>query len=254
MTAEVRPAGRLGACGALVALGSALALVGTAPTAGASTGGVRVVPTTRTETSHSFAGYGLGAVSGKNHAWTLTTTITVPHLKCTAAERVVDPSVQLTATGSQSRVVLAGVYVGCVNGRPDYHPVFIIGSSVTVGTNVVRAGNVVQLTATVSDQHVQATVDDRTTKTTRSAGGGGSGEAKAPTVGVASWFTGGKRLAVPDFGSITFSRADVNTTAFGRKSGSLVEYNRVSDRGLREITTGALNSTGSGFTTTYVRP
>lgn len=197
------------------------------------------------KTSTSFAGY--IDTTSVGH-WTISATIVVPKVTCTAGEtREVTPAIGVESASAPSHV---GVIVGCADGKVTYKPVLELNGSTAYATATdMRAGDVLKLTVNLSSGASESIVD--TTHTfnghRQSPQGNMVDDPYAVDLGRN---VNGVPMGVPSFGTVHFSAVLVNGVPFG-SSGSLTGYNRETSTGTLQIQTGALASNKEAFATTF---
>jgi hypothetical protein len=218
--------------------------------------GAAVLPSVRgpgsAYTSTTFAGYLLQA-GGPS---TVTATFRVPALRCTAARREIVASVVLAGTtrSGHSTQSFASLLLGCYGGKAHFWPVLVVNNNETnYPTVAARPGDVVTLTAdsklTAGGKDATATVSvaDKTRKFTRKLTGTFV-TSSYPWIGLSAWFEHSKETGVPDFGSFRYYDCASDGSPMSTKFGWL-RYDRVTPKGVVQISTGAIHS--AGFTSTF---
>jgi hypothetical protein len=237
------------ACAVAVA-GVALSTV-VVTAASASGGGVPIhpgalSPAGRVTSNRDFAGYQTGVTAGS--ATSSAASFTVPTLSCTTAGRAIAPDVGVAA----KTVSVAGVSIGCANGKAVYFPFLVAnGAEADYTSTHFSAGDVINLSASVTTTGITVQVTDATKNVsvaTTITGAGAS--ANAAWIGDDSWSSsGGTRLGVPNFGKLTFTNCLIDGTALGGWHPQA--YQRVNGRGTVEIATGGLWPGGTTFNTFF---
>ncbi|MBO0728911.1 MAG: hypothetical protein J2P57_06600 [Acidimicrobiaceae bacterium] len=217
---------------------------GTSPLGGAGT----AIPTSKCSTGGNscFAGYAVAVPTGSHSA---SLTFVVSALTCGKIERSVLPSLILeNSTGSKD--VVGGVEETCLSGKATYTALVQAGSTLTSITKRVRARDKVTVIASVTSTNVAVKVKDVTAVWSKTV--------EEPRLVPAfadfgmDWVFNrntGVVFGVPKFGKATFS----NSLAGGKAIAKLThtKFNRTIS-GTRDITTGPINSAGTGFVCTFV--
>jgi len=217
---------------------------------GPDTGSPAIGRITAAVTSNrNFAGYQTGVTAGS--ATSSAATFTVPKLSCTTTNRVIAPDVGVAANNFKT-VSVAGVSIGCANGKAVYFP-FLVANRAEADYASTRfaAGDVINLSASVTTSGVTVQVTDVTKNVTVATTITGAGASpNAAWIGDDPWFSSsGARLGVPNFGKLTFTNCLIDGTALGGFHPQ--EFQRVNGRGTVEIATGGLSPDGTAFTTLY---
>lgn len=246
----------------LSAAALALLLVVSAPALGARLIRARSAQLNRAQPavtdSHNFAGYIYDGVSYPN--FTVTAKIVVPKLRCTKGrERAVDPSVGMStkkSTSSRRHSSLAGLFVGCENGKANFFPNLEVNGSSHKYTDLrAKPADTIVLRVAESASSTAVSVVDKTHKFRASLKGAGRNKLLGPWVGDVGWYSP-RLLGVPDFGTLHFSDSKLNGMAFaswGAMTGSgstPVREDRVK-HGATKIATSAFATDQESFTTTY---
>jgi hypothetical protein len=195
--------------------------------------------------STSYAGYIDTTSTGH---WTISATIVLPKVTCTAGEtREITPSIGVESASAPSHV---GVVVGCANGKVTYQPVLELNGSTAYATAThMQAGDVVKLIVNLSSGASESIVDTtHTFKDTRQSPQGNMVD--DPYVGDLARNLNGVLMRVPSFGTVHFSAVLVNGVPLGSSS-SLTAYNRETSTGTLQIQTSAVASNKEAFTTTF---
>ena len=200
--------------------------------------------------SHTFAGYQAAVTTGS--ATSLAATFTVPALSCTTAERGITPDAGVAANKFKTASV-AGVLVGCTNGKAIYFP-FLVANGTESDYAAVHfsAGDVINLSASVTTSGITVQVTDTTKNvsvTSTITGAGAS--ADAAWIGDDAAVNGntGALLGVPNFGKLAFTNCLIDGTALGGLHPQ--EFQRVNSHGTVQISTGGPWPGGTAFTTHY---
>ena len=199
--------------------------------------------------SHTFAGYQTNVTTGS--ATSSAATFTVPKLSCTTAARTIAPDVGVAENNFNSGSV-AGVATECASGKAVYFP-FLVADGTEADYTALHfaAGNVINLSASVTTTGITVQVTDVTTGVTVTNTITGAGaSANAAWIGDdAGSSSTGSLLGVPNFGTLTFTscRIDGKALASGNPSG----YLRANSAGLVQIAPGPLSPAGTAFTTYY---
>jgi hypothetical protein len=199
--------------------------------------------------SHTFAGYQTNVTTGS--ATSSAATFTVPKLSCTTAARTIAPDVGVAENNFNS-FSQAGVATGCASGKAVYFP-FLIANNAEANYTALHfaAGNVINLSASVTTTGITVQVTDVTTgvSVTNTITGAGA-SANAAWIGDDGWYnSSGTLLGVPNFGTLTFTNCLIDGNTLQRWNPQ--QYQRVNSTGVVQIATGALSTAGNAFTTTY---
>jgi hypothetical protein len=199
--------------------------------------------------NRDFAGYQTGVTAGS--ATSSTATFTVPKLSCTTAGRVIAADAGVAANKFKTASI-AGVFIGCANGKAVYFPSLIAnGAEADYTSTHFSAGDVINLSASVTTSGTTVQVTDVTknvTVATTITGAGAS--ANAAWIGDDSWYSSsGTRLGVPNFGKLTFTNCLIDGKALGGWHPQA--YQRVNGTGTVEIATGGFWPGGTTFNTLY---
>lgn len=166
-------------------------------------------------TSTSFGGW-VFRVKG---ATSVTAEFKVPTLKCTTTTSGIEPTVVITTGTTAAKIFnAAGLRLRCLKGKAVGAPVVHVDGTVTIGTNKVSAGDLIQATVTTSASKTTVTVADLTAghtfKLTKSGKGGAALSEAIIDDALVSKSTG-KQFPVVNFGKIAFSAAAVGGKAIG---------------------------------------
>ena len=197
--------------------------------------------------TRTFAGYQTGVTAGS--ATSSAATFTVPTLACTTTP------VGITAeagVANNTTASVAGVFVGCANGKAVYFPFLVVnGAEANYTSTHFSAGDVINLSASVTTSGftVQVTDVTKNVSVTNTITGAGA-SANAAWIGNNAWVTSAGLLdGVPNFAKLTFSSCLIDGTAL--QSGNPQKYQRVNRSGVVQITTGGFWPGGTAFTTHY---
>jgi len=197
--------------------------------------------------NRTFAGYQTGVTAGS--ATSSAATFTVPTLACTTTP------VGITAeagVANNTTASVAGVFVGCANGKAVYFPFLVVnGAEANYTSTHFSAGDVINLSASVTTSGftVQVTDVTKNVSVTNTITGAGA-SANAAWIGNNAWVTSAGLLdGVPNFAKLTFSNCLIDGTAL--QSGNPQKYQRVNRSGVVQITTGGFWPGGTAFTTHY---
>jgi hypothetical protein len=239
---------------AVAAAGVALSTVVVTAASASGGGGVPIhpgalSPAGSVTSNRDFAGYQTGVTAGS--ATSSAASFTVPKLSCTTAGRAIAPDVGVAANKFKTASV-AGVSVGCANGKAVYFPFLVAnGAEADYASTRFSAGDVINLSASVTTSGITVQVTDATKNVsvaTTITGAGAS--ANAAWIGDDSWSSSsGTRLGVPNFGKLTFTNCLIDGKSLG--SWHPQAYQRVNSRGTVEIATGGLWPGGEAFNTLY---
>jgi hypothetical protein len=196
--------------------------------------------------SRDFAGYQTAVKAGS--ATAVTTSITLPTLSCTTANRAIIPDAGVGASNNKTTVAL--VITGCINGKPVYFPGAITNDKGSISSTSFAAGDVIDLTTKVSTNRTKVEVTDVNTGVTMKRRGVGA-SARVAWIGDDPAFDGktGARVHVPDFGKLTFKNCLVDGTALGSLHPRA--FQRVNSNGTVQIATGGFFPGGTAFTTHF---
>ena len=203
--------------------------------------------------SEYFAGYEADIYSDSGQ--TVTSTMVVPKIKkCTNTDQGLGVGVSLDVNEGDTYSV-AGMFVGCYKGKPDYYPFLTINGTETNYTKTAaHPGDKVVMTVSVTDERTVVLAQDKKAKfKERLAGEGELEGAGYPEVGDGYWYFHDDTLAgVPKFGKLSFSDSKVDGESFVAAADSdLVQYDRYSSSSKLEIATGPFASNGESFKTIF---
>ncbi len=155
--------------------------------------------------SPSFAGYEFNnyvAVPA-----TVSASIVVTKLKCTSGpEEDIWPGV-----GMQSVNSFVGLDMFCKNGKAHYSPyIEVQGTAKVYAADTARPGDKVKFKLYESTAHTTGSVVDTTHAFRAAKTGAGSGTGSGPQVGDRAVYLGSAYLGVPNFGTLTFTKALAN--------------------------------------------
>jgi hypothetical protein len=192
--------------------------------------------------STHFAGYEAAVTAGS--ATTSVTRFTVPKLKCTSATRAISAvaGVEVNKYATFSASALA---VECYKDAAVFFPELSInGAQYNYQTSPAYAGNVIELSTTVTKTGTTVSVKDVTRGFTKKKTGAGA-SAIAPYIGD----SGSASVAVPAFGTITYTSCRVDGATLASKHPT--RYQRTTSDGVLQIATDALAGTGTSFATHF---
>ena len=199
--------------------------------------------------NRNFAGYEPTVTAGS--ATSSAASFTVPTLACTTANRGIAADAGVAANNYKTFSV-AGVFIGCVNGKAVYFPFLTAnGAEANYTSTHFSAGDVINLSASVTTSGftVQVTDVTKNVSVTNTITGAGA-SANAAWIGNNAWVTSAGLLdGVPNFAKLTFSNCLIDGTAL--QSGNPQKYQRVNRSGVVQITTGGFWPGGTAFTTHY---
>ena len=198
--------------------------------------------------TRTFAGYQTGVTAGS--ATSSAATFTVPTLACTTTP------VGITAeagVANNTTASVAGVFVGCANGKAVYFPFLVVnGAEANYTSTHFSAGDVINLSASVTTSGftVQVTDVTKNVSVTNTITGAGA-SANAAWIGNNAWVTSAGLLdGVPNFAKLTFSSCLIDGTAL-QSWNPLQKFQRVNRSGVVQIATGGFWPGGTAFTTHY---
>jgi hypothetical protein len=199
--------------------------------------------------NRSFAGYQTGVTAGS--ATSSAATFTVPALSCTTVGRAIFADAGVAANKSKTASI-AGVSIGCANGKAVYFPSLVAnGTEADYTSTHFSAGDIINLSASVTTTGTTVQVTDTTKNVTVATTITGAGASpNAAWIGDDAAYSGsGSRLGVPNFGKLTFTNCLIDGTALGGWHPQA--YQRVNGRGTVEIATGGPWPGGAAFNTFY---
>jgi peptidase A4-like protein len=199
--------------------------------------------------SRIFAGYVAAVPVGA--ATSVTASFTVPALSCAPP----DLGIFATAGESVNRNLLltaAGVAIKCESDKAVYFPALVInGVGNTYRSSPFAAGDVINLSASVTTTATTVTVTDVTKNVTKTLTGAGA-RPRAAFIGDDAIFSNaGILLGVPNFGKLKFTSCMINSQAL--ESASPQEFQRVNHSGVVQIATGPFSPPGGLAFATYYR-
>lgn len=162
---------------------------------------------------------------------TVSATIVVPKLKCTAGpERDIWPGVGLASVSS-----FVGLDMFCKNGKAHYSPLLVVQSvTQSYAADTAHPGDTVEFKMYEGTAQTVGTVVDKTHAFTVTKTGAGSGSGSGLMVGDDAVYFAGKKFGIPNFGTLTFSHALANgSTSTPGPFGSLgpTAYNMIAGSG-----------------------
>lgn len=194
-----------------------------------------------------FAGY---VINRMRFAVATTTTIVVPKLRCTTADRAIAAGTGLVTRAARSS---AELFVGCVDGKPQYFPVLIVnGHQTNYKALAVHAGDRIVLSAFESARAARVSVTDETQQSIKkTVTGHGARGVGGPWVGDQAWSNSGTAERVPNFDTLGYSNSKLDGKKLGSTGTKLKRFNRVSTTGKLQITTGRLAHDRESFKTLF---
>jgi hypothetical protein len=217
---------------------------------GPHTGSPAVGQITAAPTSNrDFAGYEPTVTAGS--ATSSAASFTVPTLACTTANRGIAADAGVAANNYKT-FSIAGVFIGCANGKAVYYPSLVAnGAEADYTSTHFAAGDIINLSASVTTSGTTVQVTDVTKNVTVATTITGAGASpNAAWIGDDSWSSSsGNRLGVPNFGKLTFTNCLIDGMALG--GWHPPAYQRVNSRGTVEIATGGPWPGGTAFNTLY---
>jgi hypothetical protein len=199
--------------------------------------------------NRDFAGYQTAVTAGS--ATSSAATFIVPTLSCITADVGIAADAGVAANNFNTASV-AGVFIGCVNGKATYFPWLLVnGTEANYTSTHFSAGDVVNLSASVttSGSTVQVTDVTKNVSVTNTITGAGA-SANAAWIGDDSWFSStGTRLGVPNFGKLKYTSCLIDGTAL--QSWNPQQYQRLNAKGLVQIATGPFSPAPAAFATYY---
>jgi hypothetical protein len=180
---------------------------------------------------------------------TASTNLTVPTVTgCTKADRQIafGPLVENSSgDGADSFIE-----VGCKSGKATYAVGALAFSTLTIFATTVRPGDSISLSAAMNATSTTATVDDTTTGFNQTVSGAADTAAYGYVGSFPVYKSGPKPLHVPDFGTVSFTSAEVNGAGIGTYTSAtgLYEFIRTtngkaSPKGKVQVDPGTLGST-----------
>jgi hypothetical protein len=179
---------------------------------------------------------------------TASTDITVPTVTgCTKSDRQIafGPLVEdSSGDGADSFIE-----VGCKGGKATYAVGALVFSTFTIFSTTVSPGDSISLSAAMNATSTSATVDDTTTGFNQTISGAGHTAAYGYVGSFAAFKGGTKPLHVPDFGTVSFTSAEVDGAGIGTYNSStgLYEFIRTTNgkappKGKVQVEPGTLGS------------
>jgi hypothetical protein len=175
----------------------------------------------------------------------------VPALSCTSATRAVTPGVGLDGGRTFSEVF---VFVGCSHGKAVYWPGLTVDAAETnYTTTPFSAGDVVNMSASVTASGTTVQVADVTKGVTKTLTGAGESDESHAWIGDGPWYAppNSTLLGVPNFGKLKFFNCLVDGKAL--QSWQPLEFQRVNAKGIVQIATGPFSPPGGLAFATYYK-
>ena len=151
----------------LIAVAAALTVSGSLTTTASASASTAPIA------SKSFAGYEV--TKTKTHVSSVTTTFAVPSITCKKSFSGVGPSIVVQTTPNKKNVYAidaAAVGVGCVKGKAEYESIIEVNND-SFNDFPFSAGDSVKVTITLNKKKTSVTVDDLTSKTSKTRTGAG---------------------------------------------------------------------------------
>jgi len=199
--------------------------------------------------SRIFAGYVTAVPVGS--ATSVTATFTVPTLSCAPPNLGIAPGV-FESVNRNGLLTAAGVAVKCESGKRVYFPVLDINNvGHSFRASPAAAGDVINLSASVTTTATTVQVTDVTKNVTTTLTGAGA-RPRAAFIGDLAWASNkGVLLGVPNFGKLKFFNCMINSQALG--STNPQEFQRVNRKGIVQIATGPFSPPGGLAFATYYK-
>jgi len=193
------------------------------------------------ETDFFFAGY-----EARESVTSASASFTIPKLTCPNSGMLgIAPGVSLTGATTTE----ADVAVLCQNGAlHDVARMFLNNSPPYDLPIAINPGDTMAVSVSETPAADTATITDLTQQTSVTKRASGASNVLARIGDGSVLDNTGLLLGVPPFGAITFSAAKVNGSALGASSPTPVNRTLFSTL---KISTGALDSTGTSFTTNF---
>ena len=192
---------------------------------------------------YPFAGY----ITAKAPVTSVSATTSVPTFPCGRRLTAVAASA-IVYDGSENAFSAAEIYLGCQHKQEVLAALAELDGTFSTLSITVHTGDTMSLSVSCGAGGVTVSVDDQTSMTTASSSSAGAESCSQAEIGDDGVAPSGstKIVALPPFGSISYSAAEVNGGPLGSVSSSPATY----EEGKRNvITTGALSG-GTAFTTT----
>src|SRR5215470_9265441 len=199
--------------------------------------------------SRIFAGYVAAVPVGS--ATSVTATFTVPTLSCAPPNLGIAPGV-FEIVNRNGLLTAAGVAVKCESGKAVYFPALEINNvGHSFRASPAAAGDVINLSASVTTTATTVQVTDATKNVTTTLTGAGA-RPHAAFIGDLAWASNkGILLGVPNFGKLKFFNCMINSQALG--STNPQQFQRVNAKGIVQIATGPFSPPGGLAFATYYR-
>jgi len=197
--------------------------------------------------SRTFAGYVAAVPIGS--ATAVTATFTVPTLSCAPPNLGIAPGV-FESVNRNGLLTAAGVAVKCESGKRVYFPALEINNvGHSFRASPAAAGDVINLSASVTTTATTVQVTDVTKNVTQTLTGAGANTREA-WIGDLAWLTNnGILLGVPNFGKLKFLNCQIDGTAL--QSWNPQQWQRVNNKGIVQIATGPFSPAPAAFATYY---
>jgi len=190
--------------------------------------------------SRLAAGYVLRAAPASS---TASATFKVPKLSCTATTTGVGAGASIVTSSGVAAASIA--VLACFLGSPLYTVAVEVGSNSPASTITPKAGDTISVKVSSSAASSRATITDVTQNKSQSVSGGGHKNAKT-VLGMAA---DSAQVPVSNFGTVRFSAGRIDGKAV-RASGAIA-VDMANGANVLQVLTGALNSTGAGWSETF---
>jgi hypothetical protein len=195
--------------------------------------------------TRDFAGYGTAVTAGS--ATSSAATFIVPTLSCTTASVAIVPNVAVTSSHTFSG---AGAFTQCANGKAGYFPVLVVnGTEKSYTSTPLSAGDVINLSASVTASGTTVQVTDVTKNVTKTLTGAGASASSALIGDEAVSKSTGGFVGVPNFGKLKYTNCLIDGTAL--QTWNPQQFQRVNAKGIVQIATGPFSPAPAAFATYY---
>lgn len=178
-----------------------------------------------------------------------TTSFKLPAVTCTATNGGLVPSLGFS-NFTTNEFTSGGVSVQCTGGNPSHGAVAEIDDHFSYLTQNLNAGDNIKVTVTVSASKSTVTISDTTNKSTVKdsiSGPGGGGSFTGASVGDST--IGSPSEPIVQLTHLAFAGTQINNATL-KAAGTLFGSDLYSGTTL-QIKTGAVSTSGTGFTTTF---
>ena len=244
---------RIKAASALAALAAPALLVAVIP-ASATASALRSF---QVPTSTNYAGWLAGTFDGRGRALSASghggdpsanTTFKVPAVTgCSTATNdfvVIGVGLPIGTTS----IFATGVAVGCQNGAPFYAGETDINGTITPVPVTITPGDKIVLKLSVTGTVTKGSFAD-VTKGFKMPITGKGGQTSGSCIGIDGSEGGTADPPVPNFGKVVFTASTINGTTI--PGSGATQVNMATTGGILQISTGAVNAKGTGFTSTF---